>query len=156
MPPPLNIDKEAVRVLVVAVGAREAARQMGLSESTVMQWSARGKWLAHTRPEPPHLPVSMQPTAVIGVSTPADALRDALAADGNLVKTQTMRFARLATAHAASKAESDPATALEQAGNIKQVVQAAAIAGGWQSATQGVELRLAIFTGPVEPPAIDI
>ena len=31
MPKPLNVDWSAVRVLAVAVGVREAARQMGIS-----------------------------------------------------------------------------------------------------------------------------
>lgn len=33
--PRLNVDREAVRVLAAAVGQREAARQMGLSENSV-------------------------------------------------------------------------------------------------------------------------
>ena len=32
MPKPLDVDWPAVRVLAVAVGVREAARQMGISE----------------------------------------------------------------------------------------------------------------------------
>jgi hypothetical protein len=37
MPKPLNVDWPAVRVLAVAVGVREAARQMGISQDAVRQ-----------------------------------------------------------------------------------------------------------------------
>ncbi len=45
MPAELDVDKEAVRVLVVAVGVREAARQCNLNENTVLAWANRGGWL---------------------------------------------------------------------------------------------------------------
>jgi hypothetical protein len=46
MPKPLNVDWPAVRVLAVAVGVREAARQMGISEDAVRQRSKREGWMA--------------------------------------------------------------------------------------------------------------
>jgi hypothetical protein len=46
MPKPLNADWSAVRVLAVAVGVREAARQMGISEDAVRQRSKREGWMA--------------------------------------------------------------------------------------------------------------
>lgn len=89
MPAPLAVDKEAVRVLVVAVGSAEAARRTGLPEGTVRQWSKRGGWTAGVKecaalaagsPTPERvalaasLPESMRPLAVTGVTNPADAL----------------------------------------------------------------------------------
>jgi hypothetical protein len=41
----LNVNREAVRTLAVAVGVREAARQCNLSEELVMKWSQREGWL---------------------------------------------------------------------------------------------------------------
>jgi predicted site-specific integrase-resolvase len=38
------IDREAVRVLAILIGAREAARRLGIKESTLLSWSHRGKW----------------------------------------------------------------------------------------------------------------
>ena len=64
-------------MLVLSVGVTEAARQTGIDLSTVKQWSARGKWLAHTREER-QLPASMQPITVTGVTKPADALAEIL------------------------------------------------------------------------------
>jgi hypothetical protein len=46
MPKPLNVDWSAVRVLAVAVGVREAARQMGISQDAVRQRSKREGWMS--------------------------------------------------------------------------------------------------------------
>jgi hypothetical protein len=46
MPKPLNVDWPAVRVLAVAVGVREAARQMQISQDAVRQRSKREGWMA--------------------------------------------------------------------------------------------------------------
>src|SRR5436190_22439667 len=46
MPKPLNVDWPAVRVLAVAVGVREAARQMGISQDAARQRSKREGWMA--------------------------------------------------------------------------------------------------------------
>jgi transposase len=38
------INREAVHVLAQAIGARPAARSLGINEKTVLSWSHRGKW----------------------------------------------------------------------------------------------------------------
>jgi hypothetical protein len=38
------VNHEAVRMLAIEIGAREAARKLGLNEDTVCTWSAREKW----------------------------------------------------------------------------------------------------------------
>lgn len=77
MPAELDVDREAVRVLVVAVGPREAARQMGISEDAVRQWSSRGGWLKHLR-APTVPPPSMRAVPVTAVTLAADALINTL------------------------------------------------------------------------------
>jgi uncharacterized protein YjcR len=37
-------DREAVRVLAIELGAREAARRLGIKESTVLSWARRYGW----------------------------------------------------------------------------------------------------------------
>ena len=44
MPAPLNVNREAVKTLAIAIGVRAAARDMNLEEDTVRQWSSREKW----------------------------------------------------------------------------------------------------------------
>jgi hypothetical protein len=38
------VDREAIRVLAIELGAREAARRLGLKEGTVLSWASRYKW----------------------------------------------------------------------------------------------------------------
>jgi transposase len=42
--PKTKPDREAVRVLSIELGAREAARRLGLNEDTVCSWARRYKW----------------------------------------------------------------------------------------------------------------
>lgn len=89
MPAPLAVDKEQVRMLVMAVGSEEAARQMGLKSATVRKWAERGGWTEGAReraslvagsPTPAKtalaltLPETMRPVVVTGVTKPVDAL----------------------------------------------------------------------------------
>lgn len=76
MPAPLDVDREQVRMLVLAVGCSEAARQTGINLNTILQWSSRFEWLKPVAVKP--LPVSMAPTPVIGVINPGDALANTL------------------------------------------------------------------------------
>jgi hypothetical protein len=38
------VDREAVHILAYSIGAREAARRLGIKESTLLSWSHRLKW----------------------------------------------------------------------------------------------------------------
>jgi hypothetical protein len=38
------VSREAVRILAISIGAREAARRLGMKESTLLSWSHRLKW----------------------------------------------------------------------------------------------------------------
>ena len=38
------VDREAVHMLALSIGAREAARRLGIKESTLLSWSHRLKW----------------------------------------------------------------------------------------------------------------
>lgn len=70
MPAKLDVDREAVKTLVVAVGCSEASRQTGIPLNTVLAWSARGRWL-----KPPAPPPSMIQPA-IGAIKPGLALQN--------------------------------------------------------------------------------
>jgi hypothetical protein len=39
-----SVDREAVRVLAIELGAREAARRLGLNPNTVLSWAKRDNW----------------------------------------------------------------------------------------------------------------
>src|SRR5262249_11707480 len=78
MPKPLNVEWSAVRVLAVAVGVREAARQMQISEDAVRQRSKREGWMVSAKASAQRAlakPVTrVSPDAV----SPADALANVL------------------------------------------------------------------------------
>ena len=39
-----SVSREAVHMLALSIGAREAARRLGIKESTLLSWSHRLKW----------------------------------------------------------------------------------------------------------------
>jgi hypothetical protein len=117
MPKPLNVDWPAVRVLAVAVGVREAARQMGISEDAVRQRSKREGWmgcpkaLAQRALAKPVTRVS--PNAL----SPADALANVFSERKHRTKLGLSKY----TAEAAERAaESDGNLALSR--NVRDVV----------------------------------
>jgi len=65
------VDREAVRVLAIEIGAREAARRVGIKESTVLSWASRYNWKLPKRKGGATL---KNATAVTLRSTPGDAL----------------------------------------------------------------------------------
>jgi hypothetical protein len=78
MPKPLNVDWPAVRVLAVAVGVREAARQMGISQDAVRQRSKREGWM--TSPQTLTQRALAKPVTKVSPNalSPAAALRNVL------------------------------------------------------------------------------
>lgn len=127
MPPPLDVDREAVRVLVVAIGPRAAAREMGLPEATVQAWSARFGWLEHVRPAPGARPVSMVSTTV-ATTAPADALVSAME---GLSTRSKLGFAKASVKVAEKMAEADPDNLVAQGADALTWAKVASMAHGW-------------------------
>lgn len=134
MPAALDIDREAVRVLVVAIGPRAAARELGLSEDVVRQWSSRFGWIKQaeeardkaaiekrTREEARGI-VSPQVT-----KSPGDALAEVIARDGTATRIGAVRYAKKVVEHAESL---EPGAGLAAAGDVKAAMQVLAIADG--------------------------
>ncbi len=93
MPPPLAVDREQVRMLVLSVGVREAARQCGIAQGTVQDWSASGKWLEPTKPKPATLPPPASMVRPTNPTKPADALAERLARERDATTTAMSRIA---------------------------------------------------------------
>ena len=64
-------DREAVRVLAIELGAREAARRVGVNESTVLSWAKRYDWKLPKRKGGATIKSA---TAITLQSKPGDAL----------------------------------------------------------------------------------
>jgi hypothetical protein len=117
MPKPLNVDWPAVRVLAVAVGVREAARQMGISEDAARQRSKREGWMISANAASQRAlakPVTrVSPSAL----SPADALANVFSERKRRAKLGLSKY----TAEAAERAaESDGDLRLSR--NVRDVV----------------------------------
>lgn len=134
MPPPLNIDREQVRLLVLSIGVRPAAAKLGIPPGTVQDWSARFGWLRHARTQTVVTPPSIQAPPTMLPKTnptiqPADALTEILRDDATATRTALSRAVRRASEHASSLAGSD---SLDAARRVRETVESASRLHGWE------------------------
>jgi hypothetical protein len=101
---------------------------MGLKESTVMQWSARGKWLADVGKPKQLPPSSMQAQVVSNVSTPAEALADSLA---DMSAGTRLNLARALLNGSAHAARLDGAEVLDKAVPLGHLTRSASSVHAW-------------------------
>jgi hypothetical protein len=125
----LDVDKEAVRVLVVAVGCREAARQLGLPEDTVKSWSSRGGWLKGCKAVQ-QLPSSMRPAIrAPNAPTPASAMANSLS---ELGKSTRLNLARALSKGAEHVSTLSGPEILDKAEPIGQLTRSGVPVFGWK------------------------
>lgn len=118
-------DREAVKILAIAVGVREAARQLNLNEDTVCSWAKRGQWFKQ-KPQPPSNAIDLQALQ----AKPSQALAEALAEDGKETKLSLSRAARR-TAKSVEMMDGEDIYA--SADKFKHVVGAASQLYGWEA-----------------------
>jgi hypothetical protein len=133
MPAPLNINREAVKTLAIAIGVRQAAREMGLPESSVKSWSTRGKWFADT-PKPPHLA-----RVASNASTPSDALATRLANDERETRASLSQYARKVSERASRRSH------LDDAPLVHKVAQTAGIVHRWSEGMAANQFTLNVL-----------
>jgi len=145
MPKPLNVDWPAVRVLAVAVGVREAARQMQISQDAVRQRSKREGWMASPKT------ISQRALAkpVTSVSPNALSPADALANVFNERKDRTRLGLSKYTAEAAEQAAEHP-DKLGIAGKVKDVAEVHKTLWPNQPETNQI-LNLGVLIGNIQP-----
>ncbi len=107
-----GIDREAIRLLAIEFGVREAARRSGLNEDTVCSWAKRGAWFAS--------PAIIYNKPVQAVQAPGDIM---------LHELQTHeRETRLSLARSARKLATEAESAnLGQSGNVLNVAKVMAV-----------------------------
>lgn len=138
-----DIDRDQVKMLVLQLGVRAAARELDIPEGTVQTWSADGNWLADTRPTvipaklPP--PISQAPITSTNSTKPVDALKNRLNRD-----SKTTRLAlSTATKKAATKfARKDGDAIIDQAQELRHVAAVASQIHGWEGGKGGGGLTL--------------
>lgn len=124
--------REAVKVLAIAVGVREAARQTGLEENRVLKWSERYRWFKN---EPKPQPPTVRKDNVITVIKPSDALANALSEDGKETKLSLSRSIRKAAKHVDT--ELDGREVFQGSDKVKHLVGAASMVHGWEKEEEG-------------------
>jgi hypothetical protein len=149
MPKPLNVDWPAVRVLAVAVGVREAARQMGISQDAVRQRSKREGWMAS--PETVAQRALAEPVTNVSPNalSPAAALANVLSERKGRSKLGLSKYAAEAAEAAAEHRDK-----LGIAGKVRDV--AGVHRTLWPEEDRREEIiNLAIVTGQFVPPSVN-
>jgi hypothetical protein len=144
MPKPLNVDWPAVQVLAVAVGVREAARQMGISQDAVRQRSKREGWMTSVKATTQRALAKPVTSVSPDVLSPADALANVFSERRDRTKLGLSKYA----AEAAERAgESDGDLALSR--NVRDVAAVHSTLWPEDHNERGI-LNLDILTGKVQ------
>jgi hypothetical protein len=145
MPKPLNVDWPAVRVLAVAVGVREAARQMGISQDAVRQRSKREGWMVSAMSAKQRALAKPVTSVSPDVLSPADALAGILKERKHRTKLGLSKYAVEAAERAG---ESDGDLALSR--NIRDLAAIGSTLWPEESSPSNI-LNLAVLIGNDEP-----
>ena len=136
--PATPVSKEAIRLLAIQFGVREAARRSGLNENTVVSWSKRHNWFT----QPPK-----QTDAITAIKPAGDVLLDELAGNERETKLSLSRY----TKRASKDAEN---AKLRDAPYVKQVAQTAGITFKWNDREQNNNTVVNIALLGVDPEAV--
>ncbi len=116
-------DREAIRILAIELGAREAARRCGIPELTVCKWASRYKWNLPSR--------KTGRPCKHGVSTLSTLPGDVLLAELACHEKQTkLNLVRTGSKLAADLAES---AQVKDARDALDITRMAALLHGWKS-----------------------
>ena len=135
-------NREAVKVLAQAIGVREAARRMGLSEERVMKWSQRdpsGPWMSQPGAAMIAAPSVTGATRQLSacpqpVRSASEALADVNAENGARSRSAALRYSARGLEHLADLPPDEGVLLAAQAASLTKV---AATAGEWSSASRG-------------------
>lgn len=135
-------NREAVKVLAQAIGVREAARRMGLSEERVMKWSQRdpaGPWMSQPGAAMIAAPSVTGATRQLSacpqpVRTASEALADVNAENGARSRSAALRYSARGLEHLADLSPDEGVLLAPQAASL---VKVAATAGDWSSTSRG-------------------
>jgi antitoxin component of MazEF toxin-antitoxin module len=153
MPQALAVDWSQVRTLALAIGVREAARRLELSEEAVMKRCSREGWLKEARAQDAFIDREIalkrerQGLSAI-VRTPAEVFK----------QTGVNTRSKLAVAvekQADKLAETDADELLVMAPTVKMVVDSAAKLHGWENAA-ALNIRLDVLASDSSSPVIDV
>jgi hypothetical protein len=116
------VDPEGVRVLAIELGAREAARRLGLNRNTVISWARRYHWNPPKRAGRP---------AIVPATDLHTQPGDVLLATHEELGERTKTALAQATAAAAEHAAKQPPLPVTNAAQMRDLAAAAARIFGW-------------------------
>jgi hypothetical protein len=120
----LPVDREAVRVLAIELGAREAARRLGLNPNTVLSWAKRDNWELPNRKGGA---TKASANAITLQSKPGDVL----IATHKELETKTKTALMQAVAKAAQLAAQKPAMDVSTTAQLRDLALTMAKLCGW-------------------------
>ena len=127
------VSKEAIKLLVLQHGQREAARIAGLNEDTVCSWAHRYNWKPASKPQ-----------ARTGNTQLVERISDELA--------ENERETRLSLARSARRMAKDAEQAtLRNSGEVKNVAQTAAIVHRWDAKEQTNNVMVNVALLGIQP-----
>lgn len=146
------VNREAVKVLCKAVGVREGARRMGLSEERVMKWSQRdpeGPWSQQTDKQALSTPTNngltkQEAACPQPVRSASEALDSQLKDDSEQTKISLSRSIRRGSNALEKMADDVP---FNKAKNVKELVGAASQLHGWEQQRQSNNLDINVLAG---------
>ncbi len=112
-----KVNKEAVRLLVIQHGQREAARIAGLNENTVRSWAMRYNWATATKSQP----------------NGHSALVERVQSEIERLEHETRSSLARSAARLAKKSER---TTLGNSGHVHNVAKTAAIVHRWDAKSE--------------------
>lgn len=152
----IPVNWEAVRMLALAVGVREAARRMDMSEETVKKRCTREGWLASPEARAVNkMAVAQRSGLTVSGSphlSPSNVFRAELQALGEKSRLSIARGIARAGEHVETLSGEQ---VLGESANIKNVAQTADLVHGWKDAAPQVKIRLDVL-GSSSEPVIDI
>ena len=119
-----TVDREAVRVLAIELGAREAARRLGLNPNTVLSWAKRDNWELPNRKGGA---TKASANAITLQSKPGDVL----IATHKELETKTKTALMQAVAKAAQLAAQKPAMDVTTTAQLRDLALTMAKLCGW-------------------------
>lgn len=147
MPQALEIDHEQVKIVALAIGMREAARQYCLSEATVAAWSVKEGWFAAQEAQQATIEAAKQSLrerqGLQAVSSASDILKE--------FGQKTRLGMAKSVNKAVEMAENMSGEALfESANNLKALAGTAALVHSWSAGSSGPSMRLDLLAQTID------
>ena len=143
VPTTQQVNKEALRLLVLQHGQREAARIAGLSENTVMSWARRYNWTARKTHAQPG-------TALIADSVEAQLQRDSIETKVGFSQSARRVAKSLATKSERALLDKDTAQAAKHWHGIASGVH------GWEEKQAQANVMVNIALLGIDPSEIEV